>query len=57
MIFKKKDGVWLDAMDSAIPLNQEKFEAMAQNFLNLHAISEIDLSLIHISLESWEWLQ
>ena len=23
MIFKKKDGVWLDAMDSAIPLNQE----------------------------------
>ena len=42
MIFKKKDGVWLDAMDSAIPLNQEKFEAMAQNFLNLHAISEID---------------
>ena len=42
MIFKKKDGVWLDTMDSAIPLNQEKFEAMAQNFLNLHAISEID---------------
>jgi len=41
MIFKKKDGVWLDAMDSAIPLNQEKFEAMAQNFLNLHAIAEI----------------
>ena len=36
------DCVWLDAMDSAIPLNQEKFEAMAQNFLNLHAISEID---------------
>ena len=38
MIFKKKDGVWLDAMDSAIPLNQEKFEAMAQNFLNLHTL-------------------
>lgn len=42
MIFKKKDGVWLDALDSAIPLNQEKFDAMAQNFLNLHAISEVE---------------
>ena len=41
MIFKKKDGVWLDAMDPEIPINQEKFEAMAQNFLNLHAISEV----------------
>ncbi len=41
MIFKKKDGVWLDAMDPEIPLNQEKFEAMAQNFLNLHAVSEV----------------
>ena len=41
MIFKKKDGVWLDAMDSAIPINQDKFDAMARNFLNLHAVSEI----------------
>ena len=41
MIFKKKDGAWLDAMEPEIPLNQEKFEAMAQNFLNLHAISEV----------------
>ena len=30
MIFKKKDGAWLDAMEPEIPLNQEKFEAMAR---------------------------
>lgn len=42
MIFMKKDGVWLDSMDSEIPLNQEKFEAMAQNFLHLKAVAKAD---------------
>lgn len=42
MIFKMKDGVWLDALDSEIPINQEKFQAMADNFLKLHAVSKVD---------------
>ena len=41
MIFEMKDGVWLDSMDNAIPLNQEMFAAMADNFLHLHAVSEV----------------
>jgi len=42
MLFKKKDGAWMDAMDSQIPLNQEKLEAMADNFLHLQAVSKVD---------------
>lgn len=42
MIFKMKDGTWLDALDVEIPLNQEKFQAMADNFLTLRAVSKVD---------------
>lgn len=41
MIFKKVDGQWVDGLDTAIPLNQERFEAMAQNFLNLKAVEKV----------------
>lgn len=42
MIFEKKDGKWLDGMDSAIPINQERFQAMADNFLHLSAVSKVE---------------
>ncbi|MCI8453849.1 MAG: DUF4340 domain-containing protein [Lachnospiraceae bacterium] len=40
MIFKWKEGTWIDAMDTAIPLNQERFDAMAQGFLKLSALTK-----------------
>ena len=40
MLFDRKDGVWLDSMDNEIPINQEKFQAMADNFLKLKAVTE-----------------
>ncbi|MCI8510686.1 MAG: DUF4340 domain-containing protein [Lachnospiraceae bacterium] len=42
MIFKWKEGTWIDAMDTAIPLNQERFDAMAQGFLKLSALTKED---------------
>lgn len=42
MVFKKKDGVWVDMTDSSIPINQEKFQAMADNFLKLRAVSKVE---------------
>lgn len=42
MLFKKRDGIWVDAMDSQIPLHQEKLEAMADNFLHLQAAARVD---------------
>ena len=43
MTFDYREGVWLDGMDPSIPINQEKFQAMADNFLQLHAVSEVEL--------------
>lgn len=43
MTFDYTDGVWLDGMDPSIPINQEKFQAMADNFLKLHAVSSLEL--------------
>ena len=42
MIFRKKDGKWLDGMDTAIPINQERFEAMADHFLHLKAVAKVE---------------
>lgn len=42
MIFEMKDGQWLDGMDSAIPINQERFQGMADQFLHLKAISKVE---------------
>lgn len=42
MIFKLKNGVWLDGLDSTIPIDQERFQAMADNFLKLRAVSQVD---------------
>lgn len=57
MIFKMKDGVWLDGLDSVIPLNQEKFQAMADNFLKLKAVSKVEDpgSLDEYGLGSYEY--
>ena len=43
MTFDYKDGVWLDGMDASIPINQEKLQAMADNFLKLHAVSSLEM--------------
>ncbi len=42
MVFKMKDGVWMDMTDSSVPINQEKFQAMADNFLKLRAVSKVE---------------
>ena len=42
MIFEKKDGTWLDGMESDIPINQERFEVMADHFLHLKAVSKVE---------------
>lgn len=42
MVFRKKDGKWLDGMDTAIPINQERFEAMADHFLHLKAVAKVE---------------
>lgn len=42
MVFKRKDGVWVDMTDASIPINQEKFQAMADNFLKLRAVSKVE---------------
>lgn len=42
MIFKYKDGTWLDGMDDSIPIDQERFQSMADNFLHLKAVEEIE---------------
>ena len=44
MIFKLKDGVWVDGLDSAIPIDQDRFQAMADNFLKLRAVSKAENS-------------
>ena len=41
MLFKMEDGVWQDATDKEIPIDQERFQAMADVFLNLRAVSEV----------------
>ena len=42
MIFKYKDGSWRDGMDETIPIDQERFQSMADLFLNLRAVEEVD---------------
>lgn len=42
MIFVRKDGQWLDGMDGAIPINQERFQGMADQFLHLKAVSKVE---------------
>ena len=42
MLFKMEDGVWQDATDKEIPIDQERFQAMADVFLNLRAVSEVE---------------
>ena len=48
MLFKMEDGVWLDATDQDIPIDQERFQAMADAFLKLRAVSEAE------STEAWD---
>lgn len=42
MLFKMEDGIWLDATDREIPIDQERFQAMADAFLDLRAVSEVE---------------
>lgn len=42
MVFKLSDGVWINVMDSMAPINQEKFQAMADNFLKLRAVEKVE---------------
>ena len=42
MLFKMEGGVWQDATDKEIPIDQERFQAMADVFLNLCAVSEVE---------------
>lgn len=42
MIFQKKDGQWIDGMESGIPINQDRFESMADQFLHLKAVSQVE---------------
>ena len=50
MLFKMEDGVWMDATDKEIPIDQERFQAMADVFLNLHAVSEVENAGIWTSM-------
>lgn len=42
MIFQYEDGIWSDGMDDAIPIDQERFGSMADNFLHLMAVEELE---------------
>jgi len=42
MIFRFKDGAWINPLATADPINQERFQAMADSFLNLKALSQVE---------------
>lgn len=42
MVFKMSDGVWIDGMESSIPINQERFASVAEPFLHLRAVSKLE---------------
>jgi len=42
MIFRLKDGQWQNPMSKMDPINQEMVQNMADNFLKLHAVSQVE---------------
>lgn len=42
MLFKMEDGIWKDYITEDIPIDQDYFQAMAENFLNLKAVEKAE---------------
>ncbi len=41
MIFRYRDGKWIDSIDTGIPIDQDRFSAMADAFLHLRAKEKV----------------
>lgn len=53
MLFKMEDGVWKDSITEEIPVDQDYFQTMAENFLNLKAVEKVeDKDMEQCGLES-----